>query len=472
MADPILELAQQLMANRQRKRSQFGGGTDPVSGMLNLMQFFEGRKDKERARAERQADREEAKRYKEQQMQWRKEDRDWTDQERQIKKQDREVMLEDRKFNKQLVALNRFENSLNSTIATTNPSEINSINKGRVRVKQIFDKFSEKYPELTDDMQIQFDLANTDFDKGIKVINDYNKDKTNLANLEKNQRELINYYSELGSKDLTEDNIVEEKTKLMNFYKNLSSLGKNTSNYKDLGFPDLQNHRDRIVNIERAHSGIIRNLDILNINEPILNKMDKQAILYSLETGDDSHINEILATERMMKTQQEQSHYNKIIAGIEAYKESDNILNNPTIFWDDQGIYSDEDGNVVSKGSELLKKETAKEETKALIDNYSKYNLLLRDFKTSYPTIDIPWEKKSNDDNNNLFENNMLMKEFNLNKEKITAMRNQYTNEGSQGEFSDWVRNKLGKKSKATRKRGIGLTRGGAMHFSGRGKDY
>ena len=341
--------------------------------------------------------------------------------------------------------LNNFEGNIERILEATSANDVKAIGNSKNTMTKVRDKFYEKYPQLSEDVDIIFNHANKTLDDGIVKLNEYSQDKFNLGELEKEQKKIIDTFSSLQSEDLVKDpkKMVEAKEDLLLFYNKLSSLGKSSPNYMNLGIKDYQDHATKIQNMSAAHSGILRNLDILNINEAILNENDIMAINYALQ-GDSSQLNEILTAERMTKGNQQKAQFNKITKGIESYNQANNLIIGLADYWDEDGVASGHnldanDTTVYKLGEQLQIRDSAKEETQGLIDGYSPYDLQLRDFKTVHPMIDIPWEEKK-DSGDNSFEDNMLMKEFNLSQEAIDKNRKEWETGGSEGEFTNWFK--------------------------------
>tara|TARA_R100001594_G_scaffold25932_4_gene50635 strand:+ start:427 stop:2055 length:1629 start_codon:yes stop_codon:yes gene_type:complete len=332
--------------------------------------------------------------------------------------------------------LRRFQGDVNRILETSRPNDIKAQSSAKKQLQKTFNRFSEKHPQLTEDMDIEFNYANKLISDNIDTLNKYSQDKFMLRDLEKEQQQIIKNFSELESEELAKDpkKALKAKEDLLLFYNKLSSLSKSSSNYMQLGLPDFQDHAVKLKNMTQAHNGILRNLDILNINESVLSDADIVAINYALQ-GDSSQLNEILTSDRMLKNTQRKDQYDKIIKGIEVYTQADNNIRFLD-FDEETGTAIGEDGSTYSLGQELQKRDASKKMTQELIDGYAPFDLQLRGFKSVHPTINIPWDK-SEDYN---FEDQMLMKEFNVSQDDLSKNRKQWEAGGSEGEFSDWFR--------------------------------
>ena len=344
----------------------------------------------------------------------------------------------DAEIRRDAYTLNNFEQNVQRVLETTKRSDVGSIENSKKTINRLKERFNDKYPQLHEDIDIIYNHTNRTLDDGISDINKYKSNKFNLSNLEKEQKKIIDKLSNLQTQDFVSDpdKMLKTKEEILSFYNKLSSLGMDSSNYAKLGFADYQDHVMKIKNMTSAHSGILQNLDVLNINEAILNPFDLNAINYALN-GDTQPLQQLLGEERVTKKNQEKTHFDKIIKGIESYNEVNNLMN--TLDWKTygDGKAQDEDSNIYDFGELLAQKELLRERTQESIDGYAPFNLQLRDFKTVHPSVDIPWEEKK-DEGDFSFEDNMIIDKYNVSQEVVDKNRKAWESAGSGGDFSDW----------------------------------
>jgi len=357
----------------------------------------------------------------------------------------------DAEIRRDAYTLNNFEQNVQRVLETTKRSDVGSIENSKKTINRLKERFNDKYPQLHEDIDIIYNHTNRTLDDGISDINKYKSNKFNLSNLEKEQKKIIDKLSNLQTQDFVSDpdKMLKTKEEILSFYNKLSSLGMDSSNYAELGFADYQDHAMKIKNITSAHSGILQNLDVLNINEAILNPFDLNAINYALN-GDPQPLQQLLSEERVTKKNQEKAHFDKITQGIDSYNKINYLINNLNFDSDNNAFgnqLDENDANVYNKGELMAQMENLKKESQDSIDGYAPFNLQLRDFKTVHPTVDIPWEETGGSQDGS-FEDNMLIDTYKVSQEVVDRNRKAWKSAGSDGEFSDWFANNYKPSSK------------------------
>ena len=101
--------------------------------------------------------------------------------------------------------LNNFEGNIGRILETTSANDVKAIENSKNTMTKVRDKFYEKYPQLSEDVDIIFNHANKTLDDGISNINKYKSNKFNLGEIEKEQKKIIDRLSRLQTEDFVSD---------------------------------------------------------------------------------------------------------------------------------------------------------------------------------------------------------------------------------------------------------------------------